>query len=40
MNLVQQTDEGLQPCEGVSAKELFENGHRVKLFLDADLQTA
>ena len=28
------------PSEGVSAKELFENGHRVKLFLDADLQNA
>jgi Ala-tRNA(Pro) deacylase len=28
------------PKEGVSAKELFENGHRVKLFLDRDLQTA
>ena len=28
------------PCEGVAAKELFENGHRVKLFLDADLQKA
>ena len=40
MNLVQETADGLQPCEGVSAKELFENGHRVKLFLDADLQTA
>ena len=40
MNLVQETADGLQPCEGVSAKELFENGHRVKLFLDADLQAA
>ena len=28
------------PREGVAAKELFENGHRVKLFLDKDLQTA
>ena len=28
------------PGEGVAAKELFENGHRVKLFLDADLQNA
>ena len=27
-------------CEGVSAKELFENGHRVKLFLDKDLKDA
>lgn len=25
------------PKEGVSAKELFENGHRVKLFIDKDL---
>ena len=28
------------PKEGVAAKELFENGHRVKLFLDQDLRTA
>ena len=28
------------PCEGVAPKELFENGHRVKLFLDADLKDA
>ena len=28
------------PKEGVAAKELFENGHRVKLFLDKDLQHA
>lgn len=28
------------PVDGVSAKELFENGHRVKLFLDKDLQNA
>ena len=27
-------------AEGVAAKELFENGHRVKLFLDKDLQNA
>jgi Ala-tRNA(Pro) deacylase len=40
MNLVRETPEGMQPCEGVAAKELFENGHRVKLFLDADLQSA
>ena len=40
MNLVHETADGLQPCEGVSAKELFENGHRVKLFLDADLQAS
>jgi len=26
--------------EGVSAKELFENGHRVKLFLDSDLRNS
>ena len=37
MNLV---DEHGSIQEGVSAKELFENGHRVKLFLDKDLQTA
>ena len=36
MNL---TEDGT-PKEGVSAKELFENGHRVKLFLDKDLQSA
>ena len=29
--------EGGIPKEGVSAKELFENGHRVKLFIDKDL---
>lgn len=32
------TDEDGAPKEGVSAKELFENGHRVKLFLDEDLK--
>ena len=37
MNLV--SEEGI-PAEGVAAKELFENGHRVKLFLDKDLMTA
>lgn len=37
MNLV--SEEGV-PAEGVAAKELFENGHRVKLFLDKDLMTA
>lgn len=37
MNLV---DEAGTAREGVAAKELFENGHRVKLFLDQDLQTA
>ena len=33
------TENGV-PVEGVVAKELFENGHRVKLFLDRDLQNA
>jgi len=28
------------PAQGVAVKELFENGHRVKLFLDKDLQDA
>lgn len=37
MNLV--SEDGT-PREGVAAKELFENGHRVKLFLDKDLQNA
>ena len=37
MNLV--AEDGT-PREGVAAKELFENGHRVKLFLDKDLKTA
>ena len=37
MNLV---DQDGKPAEGVAAKELFENGHRVKLFLDEDLKTA
>lgn len=35
MNLI---DNDGQVREGVSAKELFENGHRVKLFLDQDLK--
>ena len=35
MNL---TDSDGVAKEGVSAKELFENGHRVKLFLDSDLR--
>ena len=34
------TDEEGKPKEGVAAKELFENGHRVKLFLDKDLLNA
>ena len=33
-------DEAGSVREGVAAMELFENGHRVKLFLDKDLQTA
>jgi Ala-tRNA(Pro) deacylase len=37
MNLI---DEAGAAREGVAAKELFENGHRVKLFLDKDLQSA
>lgn len=32
------TDGSGEPKDGVSAKELFENGHRVKLFLDKDLK--
>ena len=31
-------DGTMMPKEGVMAKELFPNGHRVKLFLDSDLQ--
>lgn len=37
MNLL---NEDGKPAEGVAAKELFENGHRVKLFLDKDLKKA
>lgn len=37
MNL---TDASGAAAEGVMAKELFENGHRVKLFLDQDLKNA
>lgn len=37
MNL---TDADGNAKEGVLAKELFENGHRVKLFIDKDLQEA
>ena len=41
MNLVQEREGGiLVPNEGVATKELFPNGHRVKLFLDKDLQQA
>jgi len=32
------TDEAGKAKDGVMQKELFENGHRVKLFLDKDLQ--
>lgn len=34
------TDGTTVPETGVMAKELFPNGHRVKLFLDKDLQTS
>ena len=41
MNLARIHDDGtLSPTEGVAIKELFPNGHRVKLFLDKDLQNA
>ena len=41
MNLVQEKEDGtFVPNEGVAMKELFPNGHRVKLFLDKDLQQA
>ena len=40
MGLQEITEDGVVLREGVAAKELFENGHRVKLFLDADLQKA
>ena len=40
MNLLDTSENGPVPKEGVAAKELFENGHRVKLFLDTDLQNA
>ena len=41
MNLSQpQSDGTLIPAEGVMLKELFPDGHRVKLFLDKDLQSA
>ena len=35
-----QPDGSIIPAEGVAAKELFPNGHRVKLFLDQDLKAA
>lgn len=35
-----QPDGSFIPVEGVATKELFPNGHRVKLFLDQDLKTA
>lgn len=34
------TDAEGKPAEGVDPKELYENGHRVKFFVDKDLQTA
>lgn len=34
------SDGAMTPKEGVMAKELFPNGHRVKLFLDSDLREA
>ena len=37
MNLID--SDGL-PTDGVTAKELFENPHRVKLFLDQDLRSS
>ena len=41
MNLAHEQEDGtLVPHEGVAMKELFPNGHRVKLFLDKDLQQA
>lgn len=41
MDLVRESSDGTpEPKEGVAAKELFPNGHRVKLFLDKELQTA
>lgn len=41
MSVAEANEDGtFTPAPGVSAKELFPNGHRVKLFLDKDLQTA
>jgi hypothetical protein len=42
MNLVERNENGEITLvkEGVAAKELFENGHRVKLYLDKDLKDA
>ena len=41
MDLAQQKEDGtFVPNDGVAMKELFPNGHRVKLFLDKDLQQA
>jgi Ala-tRNA(Pro) deacylase len=41
MDLAQQKEDGtFVPNEGVAMKELFPNCHRVKLFLDKDLQQA
>lgn len=39
IGLTTQTENGeWSPVDGVMARELFPNGHRVKLFLDAELQ--
>ena len=42
MNLVGHGEDGslVLVKEGVMQKELFENGHRVKLYLDSDLRDA
>jgi hypothetical protein len=42
MDLVECSEDGnfVPIKEGVMQKELFENGHRVKLYLDSDLRSA
>ena len=42
MDLMERAEDGsiISVKEGVMQKELFENGHRVKLYLDADLRDA
>lgn len=41
MNLAELLSDGsMLPADGVNPKELFPNGHRVKLFLDKELQYA
>jgi Ala-tRNA(Pro) deacylase len=42
LDLVERAEDGsiISVKEGVMQKELFENGHRVKLYLDADLRDA